>query len=493
MKDKKAQAARTSPIDRQQMVMRPVDVDKLIDPDHPARGIWELVGSLDLSVFYAQIDSVKGVAGRPAHDPQLLICLWIYSYSRGVASAREISRLCEWDPAYQWLTGLNWINHHTLSDFRMQQGEALQKLASEVLGVLSEGGLVALKRVVHDGTKVRANAGSNSFRRERRLREHIEMARRQIEEAEREAADESGNKRKQAARERAARERKQRLEGALKELEEIRQHTEKPPQECRASWTDPDSRIMKFGDGGYGPGYNVQVSTDVDSGVIVGVAVSQSASDQGLLEQAVEEVKQDTGRLPKQLIVDGGFITAASIVAAEQSGVELIGPAGENNDPGKADDAQAHSQFDRDAFTFDEQENCFTCPAGKKLTYQGQEKRGDRIIYRYQARAGDCRNCIFKDRCCPKARRGRRVQREVNSPALVAFIEKMKTDRAKQIYKVRGAVAEFSNLWIKTKNGLRQFSVRSLARVKLETLWVCLTYNIQLWLRQCWRPQLQTL
>src|SRR2546425_12182197 len=94
-------------------------------------------------------------------------------------------------------------------------------------------------------------------------------------------------------------------EGAWKELGEKRQHTEKPPQECRASWTDPDSRIMKFGDGGYGPGYNVQVSTDVDSGVIAGVAVSQSASDQGLLEQAVEEVKKDTGRLTKQLIVDG--------------------------------------------------------------------------------------------------------------------------------------------------------------------------------------------
>src|SRR2546428_12329406 len=117
MKDKKAQAARTSPIDRQQMVMRPVDVDKLIDPDHPARGIWEMVGSLDLSVFYAQIDSVKGVAGRPAHDPQLLIRLWIYSYSRRVASAREISRLCEWDPAHHWLPWLNWINQQSLSGF----------------------------------------------------------------------------------------------------------------------------------------------------------------------------------------------------------------------------------------------------------------------------------------------------------------------------------------------------------------------------------------
>src|SRR2546425_8388914 len=100
-------------VDRQQMVLRPVDVDKLIEADHPARGIWELLGSLDLTSFYEGIEVVEGEAGRPAHDPRLLLSLWIYSYSIGIASAREIARLCAYHPAYQWLTGLSEVNYHT--------------------------------------------------------------------------------------------------------------------------------------------------------------------------------------------------------------------------------------------------------------------------------------------------------------------------------------------------------------------------------------------
>ncbi len=69
MEKKTREVPRLRTIDRQQMVLRPVDVDKLIEADHPARGIWELVGSLDLSSFYQAIEAVEGEAGRPAHDP----------------------------------------------------------------------------------------------------------------------------------------------------------------------------------------------------------------------------------------------------------------------------------------------------------------------------------------------------------------------------------------------------------------------------------------
>src|SRR2546428_3227689 len=100
-------------VSRQQMVLRAVEVEKLIEADHVARAIWELVGRLDLSRFRAAIESVEGEAGRPAFDPQLLISLWIYAYSEGVRSAREIERRCEYHPAYQWLTGLEAGNHPT--------------------------------------------------------------------------------------------------------------------------------------------------------------------------------------------------------------------------------------------------------------------------------------------------------------------------------------------------------------------------------------------
>ncbi len=48
------------------------------------------------------------------------------------------------------------INHHTLSDFRVEHGEALQNLFVQVLGGLSMEKLITLERVTVDGTKVRA-------------------------------------------------------------------------------------------------------------------------------------------------------------------------------------------------------------------------------------------------------------------------------------------------------------------------------------------------
>ena len=100
---------------------------------------------------------MEGQAGRPVWDPRVLISLWIYAYKDGVSSAREIARLCEYHPAYQWLTGMEVVNYHTLADFRIDASSRRSMgCFIEVLGVLSHQGLVTLKRVMHDGTKIKA-------------------------------------------------------------------------------------------------------------------------------------------------------------------------------------------------------------------------------------------------------------------------------------------------------------------------------------------------
>ena len=88
-------------VNRQQMSWRAVDVERLIDQSHRARAIWTLVGRLDLKRFYDGIESSAEEGGRPAFDPQLLISLWVYAYSQGIGSAREVARRCEYDPAFQ--------------------------------------------------------------------------------------------------------------------------------------------------------------------------------------------------------------------------------------------------------------------------------------------------------------------------------------------------------------------------------------------------------
>src|SRR6202171_3430345 len=152
------------PIKRQQMSWRAVDVERLIGEDHRARAIWTLVGRMDLSRFYDGIQSSAEEGGRPAIDPQLLISLWVYAYSEGIGSAREVARRCEFDPAFQWLTGLEEVNYHTLADFRVEKQQELDELFTQVLAALSKEGLITLEQVMQDGTKIKALASSRSRR-----------------------------------------------------------------------------------------------------------------------------------------------------------------------------------------------------------------------------------------------------------------------------------------------------------------------------------------
>src|SRR5258707_14204188 len=169
-------------VNRQQMSWRAVDVDLLVGEDHPARAIWTLIGRMDLSHFYQGIESSAEEGGRPAFDPQLLISLWVYAYSQGIGSAREVARRCEYDPSFQWLTGLDEVNYHTLADFRVERQKELDELFTQVLAALSKEGLITLEQVMQDGTKIKAQASTRSFQREGTIQGHLERARQRVAE-----------------------------------------------------------------------------------------------------------------------------------------------------------------------------------------------------------------------------------------------------------------------------------------------------------------------
>lgn len=185
-------------VNRQEMSWRAVDVEKLIGEDHPARAIWALVGRLDLRHFYQGIDSSAEEGGRPAFAPQLLISLWVYAYSQGIGSAREVARRCEYDPAFQWLTGLDEVNYHTLADFRVEKQKELDELFTQVLAALSQEGLITLEQVMQDGTKIKALASTRSYQQEAAIREHLERARQRVTEMGDPRNDETSPKTRQA-------------------------------------------------------------------------------------------------------------------------------------------------------------------------------------------------------------------------------------------------------------------------------------------------------
>lgn len=256
-------------VDRAQTMMANIFVEELIPANHKARAIWELAGQLDLGRFAESLKTQAGSAGRPAWDPRLLVSVWVYAYSEGIGSAREIERPLQYEPGFQWLCGLDSINHHTLSDFRIKQQKALSELFAQILAVLEKAELLSLECVMHDGTKVRAQAGADSFRRQKTVKEHLERARKVVAEM---GDPREDRNRREAARDRVARERAERLEAVSKELERLRAATESAERDAvRVSMTEPEARVMKHGDNAITPAWNLQISTDAKQKAIVGI------------------------------------------------------------------------------------------------------------------------------------------------------------------------------------------------------------------------------
>src|SRR6185437_9796949 len=92
---------------------------------------------------------------------------------------------------------------------------------AQILAVLQQSGTLSLEQVMHDGTKIRAQAGADTYRREKSMREHLREAQEVVSEMGDPKAEAPAQDRKAAARKRAARERVERLEGAVKELEKL--------------------------------------------------------------------------------------------------------------------------------------------------------------------------------------------------------------------------------------------------------------------------------
>jgi transposase len=461
-----------------------IDVEQLIEPDHPARAIWEFVGRLDLTRFYDAIKAVEGVAGRQAWDPRLLISIWVYAYSRGISSGRELARRCEYEPAFQWLAGLGCINYHTLCDFRSAYASELPELFTQVLGVLSSEGLVNLERVMHDGTKIKALASKGSFDRRERLKEHLKAAREQVEALKDWQAEETAGQK--AARQRAVRERQTRVEQALKELDTLeesalRQHKD---SEVRVSHTDPQARVMKQSNGGFAPSYNVQLSTEAAHQVIVGAAVTQNGNDWSSLVPAMAEVEKNCGAKPKQVVVDAGFTTRNNVVELSAQGVEMIGSLRDLNAGGQMERRGIAPEFHPKAFEYNAQEDSYRCPMGTVLKHICTRKRRSAREHAYRADWRACEVCPFQRSCCgQEGGEPRSVYRTQEPKEMEDFIKRMGQDEAKEIYRQRAGVAEFTNAWIKEKLGLRQFRLRGLIKAGLEVIWASLTYNIQTYIR----------
>ena len=399
---------------RTQVEMRLAALDDLLPPDHLARVIWGLIEQIDLSAFYAPIRAVEGQAGHPAIDPAILIALWLYATAEGVGSARALDRLCTEHIAYQWLCGGVSVNYHTLADFRVAHERALDECLTQHVAALMAEGLISLERTAQDGVRIRASAGSGSFRRRERLEQFQTEAQARVEQlkAQAQADGDLRSPRQQAAQERAGRERLERVQQAVREMGELEQRRAKDHQKKserkppRVSTTDPEARVMKMPNGGYQPAYNGQLAVETGSGVIVGVDVTAQV-DQGQIGPMLDQLAERYAEQPNEHLVDGGFVAHSDIETAADQGVAVYAPL----------------------------------PAPRA---QDQDPTQPRVT---------------------------------DGPGVRAWRERMQTEAAKTIYKLRAQTVEWANAGLRQR-GLYQFEVRGRQKVRAVLLWFALLHNL---------------
>jgi transposase len=409
---------------RAQVRWQTVDLEAAVPPEHRARVIWATVEQLDLRAFYDEIAARGSVPGRPAIDPKILLTLWLYAISEGIGSARHLARLCTRDDVYRWICGGVEPNHHTLSDFRVAHGTKLDGLLTEVLAALMSAGVLRLRRVAQDGVRVRAHAGTGSFRRGSKLGQYLAEAEAQVAALRAELTGDAGasTARERAAQARAVRERETRLRRALAELPKVQQvrarnaqregrahRAARGPGEVRVSTTDPEARVMRMGDGGYRPAVNMQFASDTATRLIVGVDVTNAGTDRSELLPMLDQIAARAGGVtPTEYLVDGGYANLAAIDAAEARGVTVYAPVAQPR----------HEGID------------------------------------------------------PYARK------PDDSDATAAWRARMATEEAKRIYHERAATAETVHADQRAWRGLRQLAVCGLAKARCVALWAALLHNI---------------
>jgi transposase len=411
-----AHALRLRVPQRTQAAMRYGSLDDLLPSDHPVRLIWQLVGTLDLSAFAAPIKAREHSAGRAASDPRLLVSLWLWASLDNVYSGRELAALCQEHLAYQWLCGEVPLNYHTLNDFRVGHGAALDALFTQILGRLMQQGLVQVQRITQDGLRVRASAGTGSFKRSAKLQVCLREAQAHLADLQRRREeDPTASTRRQAAQQAAAQARLTRVQQAVAAWQDVAAHKQerqsnptKRATPTRASTTDPDARKMKMANGGFNPAYNVQVASDPESRAIVGVQATNGGGDAVLSEPMRRQIQAQTGQTVREQILDGGYVSLAVVERAAPAQVTLYMPV----------------------------------PEAQK---EGQE---------------------------------RFAPRPYDSAAVAAWRVRMGTPEGQTIYGLRAQTCETINADIRTWRGLGRFLVRGLAKVQCAALWSALAYNV---------------
>src|SRR3990172_3216961 len=321
------------PYDQDTLLLLPPSVRDWVDPDGLPAFISDLVDGLDLAPFLAAHDEPRGM---PPYHPALMLKVLLYGYAIGVTSSRKLEERLQSDIGFMFLAGQARPDHKTIGEFRRRHLGAFHALFLDVLVLCQRAGLVKLGRVALDGTKAKADASKHKAMSYARMGEReaaLEAeVRRILDEAE--AIDQAEDALYGEARGDELPPELRTREGRLLKIRELKAELEAeakartgdpdatPEPKAQRSFTDPDSRIMLSKPDGFIYGYNAGAVVDDTAQVIVATDLSVEATDTRSLPDLVEQVERNTGRRPKRLLADAGYLSDDNLAHLAARGID---------------------------------------------------------------------------------------------------------------------------------------------------------------------------
>jgi transposase len=330
----------------EQAMLLPASVLDFVPEDHLAHFVRKMtLEQLDLRAI---IDSYDEERGYPPYHPVMMTALVLYAYSQGIYASRRIAKACQQRVDFMAVTGMQQPDFRTVSLFRKRHLKVLKDLFGQVLKLCQKAGMVKLGHVALDGTKMRANASkhkamsySHMKKTEAELAAEVERWFDQAEAIDaQEDAEYGADKRGDELPDWVADKQKrlEKIRQAKAELEaEARAAAENHPSSAALEWkakedrkrktpagvpddkaqknfTDPESRIMKTGDG-FIQGYNAQAAVDADSQIIVAQTLNNEANDKKQLVPMLDQIRKNTGHQAKEISADAGYCSEDNLKA----------------------------------------------------------------------------------------------------------------------------------------------------------------------------------
>jgi transposase len=449
-------AARFINLDRQTPMFLPCDLREWVPEDHIVHFILDAVEQIPTAHF--QVND-RGT-GSEQYPPTMMLALLIYCYATGRFGSRTIEAATYSDVAVRYLCANLHPDHSSICEFRVVNEAAFRAAFVSVLQLAQQLRLTRVGAVSVDGTKIQANASKHaavSYQRagemieqlELEVKELIERAKQAEATEAKETLDIPAELTRREKRVAALKEARQVIEQRVKEMAAAQQAeyqakqakrqaqreagqkprgpepappSEAPDPKAQYNFTDPESRIMKAGNGQhFEQAYNAQAAVD-EQMLIVGERVSAAPNDKEELVPTVAAISPVVAEEVKAVLTDSGFYSEAAVATVEQR------PDGE--------------------------------PTGIKV-YAAVEKHS------HHKTVADL---------LPQPEP---VAPGPEASAKEVMAHRLKTETGKALYKLRKQTVEPVFGIIKEVMGFRRFLLRGRAKVGLEWTLVCVSYNLK--------------